>query len=336
MKIAELRGIIDKYSNDQMKLIIAEMYKALPKQLKQESGIDKLIRNPDPSIHSRSKTKQIEAPDIDLLEFDIDDFIENAYNQFYFIPNRIVSRQERSKWRFVVKRFYKDLLAAAGSKEDLPVAAELLEKIYDVLCYSCSYIIFNSEDAFESIGITQPDFFRQILLLKHENDENKSFIKDTLLLLINTRLNRNTLHSDLMYVVMEFLKTPEMREMAVSECTALLEVIKMGPRPNKESWEYRNEEKEKTNLLAEMGFLCFAQLYEFENAVSYFNRHYLEASQEIKLYILLELLFRSNQKDLFLKEYDNSLKNGVRPRIELEKTYHFVKENGKFPEYFLS
>jgi hypothetical protein len=335
MKIGELRSLIDKYSASQMKTIIAEMYKALSKSLKEDSGIDQLIRNPDQTIQAGKKTKQEEVPDIGLLEDEVTEFIENAYNQLYLIPNRIVSKPERSKWRFVVKRLYKDLLAAARSKEDLPVAVELLEKLYEVLCYSCSYVIFSAYDSFESVGIEQQEFFRRILSLKYDYEDKKSFLKNALLLLTNTRLNRYTLYSTLMNVILEFLKTPGLREMTVSQCTELIEVLKMGPFPKKDPWDHTDEDQEKINLLAEMGFLCFAQLYEFENAVSYFKKYYLEVSAEIKLYILLELLFNINQKEYFLKEYELALKNGVAPREELEKTYRFIKNNGVFPEYFL-
>lgn len=333
MKLAELRSIIDKYSADQMKYLIGEMYRALPKSLKDDDGFDKIIRNPDLPGKNQRKVKQFEAPDMGLLEDEITEFIQNAYNQYYLIPNRVVSKAERSKWRFSVKRFYKDLIAAAGTQENTPLTAKLLEKIYDVLCYSCSFTIFSSYDAFESVGIPQPDFFRQVLLLKHELVDRKTFIEEAFLLMINTRLNRYTLHSHLMYVVLEFLKTPELREMAISDCSVLMEAIKMGPHPKKERSYSQDENEERINLLAEMGFLCYAQLYEYENAVLYFKQHYLHNSPEVKLYILLELLFSIDQKEWFLREYENAKKTGIEPRDSLKRTYQFVKTNNKFPEY---
>ncbi len=333
MKITELRNIIEKYPADQMKYLIVEMYRALPKSLKDDDGFDKIIRNPDLSGNNQRQVKRVKAPDIDLLEYDVDEFAENAYNQYYFIPNRIVPKQQRSKWRFLVKRFYKDLIAAAGMQENRPLAAELLEKIYNVLCYSCAYVIFSSDDAFESVGIRQPDFFRQILTLKYEFEDKKTFIKNALMLMINTRLNRYTLHSDLMMVILEFLKTPELREMAVSECTDLMKAVKMGPRSKKESSDFGDDVEEKINNLAEMGFLCYIYLFEFENAINYFKQHFHNHRPEVKLYILLKWLFKLNHKDWFIKEFENALNSGINPRDEIKRTYRFVKDNGKFPEY---
>ena len=39
MKIAEVRGIIEKYTEKQLKYIIAEMYKVIPKAVKEDNDI---------------------------------------------------------------------------------------------------------------------------------------------------------------------------------------------------------------------------------------------------------------------------------------------------------
>jgi hypothetical protein len=124
-----------------------------------------------------------------LILDDTNFFIENAYSQNYFAPNQIISKKERPKWRFVVKRLYNDLSLAARIDDDLPLAAQLLEKLYILLCYSCDYTLFNAYDPFQSIGITQKEFFHRILSLKYRYENSTDFVRNALLLLINNSLN---------------------------------------------------------------------------------------------------------------------------------------------------
>lgn len=120
MRINEVRERLDKYSKDQLRLIIVEIYKALPKAIKEDRDIDAIISNPDAfkKGKKKAKKKQEPLPDMDELEFDIEDFIENAYKQYYFAPNSVVHKRQRSKWRFVVKGYYKNLLAAAENQSN--------------------------------------------------------------------------------------------------------------------------------------------------------------------------------------------------------------------------
>ncbi len=330
MKISEVRDVIQKHSQDQLRVIIAELYKAIPKAVKEENDIDHIIRDPTGSIQPRSGSKQRSKPDIDILTEETNSFIEDAYSQHYFAPNRFVSKRERPKWRFIVKRLYKDLLLAAD-EDNVPEAAQLLEKLYELLCHSCKYVLFNAYDPFQSVGIDQEDFFRRILALKYQCEEKNTFLRNALLSMANVSLNRYTLREDLMWVILEFAKTPDLREMTVALCTELIETIKRRPLSKKGERESDHETEEKRNSLTLMGFLCYAQLYEYENAISYFKTNYCKDDKEVALFVLLRLLFGLNQKNLFLREYEAASRNGTRPRDILKKIYSLTKENGVFP-----
>jgi hypothetical protein len=319
-----------------LRLIITQLYKAVPKAIKEENDIDSILKDPDSLTQSKSKTGREELPDIKLLQEETERFIKNAYNQNYFIPNKFVSKRDRPKWRFIVKRLYKDVLAVAGKTENLPLAAQLLEELYQLLCHSCHYTLFNAYDPFQSMGIEQEEFFRRVLALKFQIEDIDTVIKNTLLMLINNPLNRYTLHENLMEVILEFLKTPDLREKGISKCNELLEALKREP-PSKDAdynYTYKYEKQEKLNNLTEMGFLCYAQLYEYDKAISFYKKNYAEDDSEIALYILLRLLFSLNQKDYFLQEYEKALTNGITPRQSLKKMYRSIKESGKLPEYF--
>jgi hypothetical protein len=335
MKISEVRIAIDKYTPDQLKSLVSQLYKALPKAVKEDYDIDKIIKNPE---RAQSKTLAIEKdlPDLDSIQAEAEKFIKNAYNQYYFVPNRFVPKPDRLKWRFVVKRLYNQILLA-GKESNIVQAVEILEKLYNLLCYSCEITIFNAYDSFQSAGIEQSEFFRKVLSLKSQSEDQNTFIKNALLLLLNNSLNRYTLHETLMQVILEFLKTPDMREKAITTCSELFELIKNQPAAKKNDWSNTEYEKiEKLNNLAEMGFFCYAQLFEYDKAIAYFDRHYHENDKEVSLYVKLHLLLGLNQKEFFIKEYERAIHNGIKPRNTLRKTYQFIREKGELPAYFLA
>ena len=328
MKVSEVRNLISGYSPDQLRVIIAELYKAIPKAVKEDHDVDGILRNPT-SAQSRARNKGGAIPNIRDLEDEANRFIEAAYGLCYLVPNRTIPKRERPKWRFTVKRLYKGLLAAAD-QSSVPEAARLLEKIYELLCYSCRYTLFSAYDSFESIGVEQDEFFRRLLGLKYQCEDKNAFVRNALLLMAGNALNRYTLREDLMWVVLEFLQTPDLREMAVAKCSELTETMK-GEPPSEQEHQSRYEKREKLNSLTKMAFLCYARLYEYEQAISYFKVHYCVDNDEVALYVLLRLLSGLNQTDYFMQEYERALENGIIPRDSLKRTYRFAKENGKLP-----
>ena len=338
MKMPEVRRVIEKYSEEQLRTIVFELYKAMPKAIKEKNDVDSILMNPNGLKQPRPKTRQKEVPDIELLKYETERFVDYAYKQYYFAPNRFVSKQNRPKWRFIVKRLYKGLLAASAGEGNISEAASLLEKLYQLLCYSCSYVLFSAYDSFESIGIEQQEFFRRVLALKYECEDKDPFIKNALLSMVNNPLNRYTLRENLMEVVLEFAKTPDLREMTITQCTELIETTRRESFPQKKlqlNHERRRADyakSEKLNNLTKMAFLCYARLYEYPRAIAYFKANYCEADQEQALYVLLRLLIDLNQKDYFLEEYETGLEHGIKPRDALNKTYRITKERGALPE----
>ena len=78
MKVAELRDKLKDCKAASLRQLVIEMYKAMPKALKEAQGIDALIANPGAS----RKKPAAKAPDITLLRMDVEYFVENAYNQY--------------------------------------------------------------------------------------------------------------------------------------------------------------------------------------------------------------------------------------------------------------
>ena len=70
----------------------------------------------------------------------------------------------------------------------------------------------NSYDVFESIGITQSDFFNQVILLNlNRYDDKRDFINRNIKLIVNNSVNRYTLYSSLMIIFINYLDIPDMK-----------------------------------------------------------------------------------------------------------------------------
>jgi hypothetical protein len=334
MKIAEVRTLLDKYSKKQMHIIITEMYKAIPKKVKVDRGIDGIISDPDAASSSAGRKKcSPEPPSMDELQNEIDLFISDAYSSYYFAPNSVVPKRERLKWRFQVKRWYRDLQSATESGENAARAAELLEKLYVLLCYACEYILFSGDDSFQSVGVEQTVFFRTLLTLKRQQEDITSFVPQAVLLIPDNSVNRDTLPNQLMHIVLEFLPTPDAKLLAVQCCEEAIAGEIKNPTVSSAGWSNSNfKSDERINQLVEIAFLCFNALGEIDKGIEFFHRRYRNNGPEIKLYVLFRFLFDCRQPGCFLREYEKALKEGVSPRKELVDIYRTVGISGEFPE----
>jgi hypothetical protein len=337
MKIGELRALLAQYTEQRLRLIIAEMYKAIPKSVREEKEIDDILTHPEELLKPKVHRKKAEAqPRMEELKNEADQFIEYAYQQYYLTPNSHVPKKERPKWRFIVKRLHKSILASAVDEANVPIASELLTKLYTMLCYSCEYTLFSAYDTFESIGIEQTTFFGNVLELKFRHESPMEFARNSIRLIVDHSLNRYTLHSDLMEIALHYLQSLDITELAIQICDELIADTRRQPVSKKSTWmgdvEYRK--RRKLNNLVEMAFLCYGELQDFEQGVEYFKANYLETEPEVKLYILLRFLFLFQQEELFVQEYERALKEKIKPRKQLVKLYETVKATGEFPEFF--
>jgi hypothetical protein len=88
-------------------------------------------------------------------------------NSHYYAPNKIVHKNERSKWRFKVKAFVKDLERIQVTPENVPELARLFEMLFYVLSEACGTYLFSSDDPFGAIGISQTDFLDKVFIRKY-------------------------------------------------------------------------------------------------------------------------------------------------------------------------
>ena len=70
-------------------------------------------------------------------------------------------------------------------------------------------------------------------------------------------------------------------------------------------------------------------LCEYEEAVEYFRKHYVREEPEIALYVLLNLIDRYQQRDLWAKTYEQAVRSKISPRSELKTRYLEIQERAR-------
>lgn len=310
MKIAQVREQLKNYDSQRLRIIIDELYKVLPKKLIEEKGIDDLLKNPEEYATSRKKGGRAELPDFNQVKRETEIFIEYAGQHYYFAPNRIVHKKDRPKWRFIVKRLYKDLISSSKDPVYSAEAGNLLGRLYCLMCEACGVYLFSSDDPFQSTGIEQTEFFRMVVAVKKQAGLPEKWIAEAIRLIIDNDVDNYTLTTELMYTLLEFLNTAPLKEKAVEQCDRLRREIAGGAKKRRPTDYSQNQ---KNNDLVEMVLILQMELGEHEQAVGYFKSFYRASNREVALYALLQWLQRYELKDLWLREYEAAAQHGVRP-----------------------
>ena len=208
-------------------------------------------------------------------------------------------------------------------------AGMLLEKLYQMLCYACDFVLFSAYDPFQSVGISQTAFLDAVLGLKAEHLELHKFIDHGLHLVRDSRLNRYTLGSNLVQVLIDRLRTPESLELAIERAAHLHSETNSGPE-RKQNYE----RADRRNRLAEFGFLAYVKLSDYDRAIDFFLARYIASDKEISLFVLLERLRALQREDLWQREYERAIQTGIRPRDRLADAYRHLKSHGQLPAYY--
>ena len=98
MKIAELRALLDQTAPEEMKRLVVELYRALPKKTRETLAIDEFLKNPGAARPGAKPPKALRhRVDMDDVAAEIEQFLGDAYAQNYFAPNRFVHKSERNR-----------------------------------------------------------------------------------------------------------------------------------------------------------------------------------------------------------------------------------------------
>ena len=321
MRANDLRTALKKYDLDTLIEIAVTLYKKIPKDRKEDEGLDEILLD---FSSGKAPVKKEPIVDFNSLKAEIEQFIEYANEQYYLAPNRYVRKEKRSKWRFEVKRFIKDLLSVRG--ENSEDAARLLTDIYAMLCYACNYWIFSSDDPFSAVGYKQTEFLRLVLEKLFFSGFDEASVKTAVFLTLDSNVDRQTLYTGLSGVLVDVLKTPDTKELALKQCIAYKDGYDEYQSSKKvfsykaSSWSSDDYRKRRhSNNSVDLYLMLKFSLYEFKDGIDYFWKNYVERDREITLYCLLRFL--NSQNDLWIREYEKAIANGIKPRDNLQKEY---------------
>ena len=89
MLISDLKKEIKKYDIKELENIIVELYKRLPKNKKEDYNIDEFIKNV--SVNNKIIKKEISFEE---LKNEILYFLQCVDNEYYAVPNRVISKKK--------------------------------------------------------------------------------------------------------------------------------------------------------------------------------------------------------------------------------------------------
>ena len=221
MKVSELREKIKDYSKTDLENVLVEFYKSIPKKIKEENEVDDII------IINVGKTN---TPKKDIIDYDdlaneVLSFISDVDDGLYARPNRIIPKTERSKWRFKVKNYYKNLIKITPDSKDGEGATNLLIMLYERLSTSSAYLAFSSWNTFGALGVSQNEYFYELMNRILFNGINKNSLTKCASILDNYT-DSNNLSKSNYYTFRSFLSETEEKNLGIEVLLEIRDSIK--------------------------------------------------------------------------------------------------------------
>lgn len=317
MKITELRKLLNTTSDADLKKSIVEIYELLPKNKKDEADviIESILKGMDPK-------KAIPKIDYEELSYDINRFLKNAYEQNYLRPNRMVQKKDRSKWRFLVKNYVKELDNVDVDHPFYDEAITLLTNLYNMMCYACNYYLFSSSDPFQSVGITQTGFYD--ILAKKVLAKGCTTEAVTNLLVCATQSGLSAMSLNLYQEInlISHLNNSNQLHFSIECANDLITSTKEKWKKLPERSHNRYFLKEQINNLCDFILMSKFELKEYnEETFKYYFDNHIEHDQELNLYCALDLVDEDDD-ELWIQIYEYGVnKRKIDPRDRLKEMY---------------
>lgn len=322
MKVQELRDLLKAADRDLLEKAFVESYKHLTKKQKEEA--DQAIADALSGKSSKSTVKK-ESVNFDELELQITEFLENAYAQNYFAPNRIIPKSQRPKWRFMVKNYIKELEKISVDDANYTRSAKLLTDLYHMLCEACNYYLFSTDDAFRSVGWQQPDLFQMVVKKTFGDGYSREKVSALLLYSVSGGLSRESLHIEQESVLLAELKTSDVKYMAIEEARKLIDERKQKLKGLKKYDSKRYSLEEEINNLCDVILMTAIELAEPSSGIEYYFQNYERSDKEITLYCALKIADWVEDEELWIKIYEYGIGKKIKPREWLVGKYESLK-----------
>lgn len=317
MLIKDLKNEIKKYNKKELESIIVELYKRLPKSKKEDYDIDNFIKNMETG-EKPVKVKQ----SFDELYKEIVYFINCVDNEYYACANRIISKKERSSWRFKVKRYYKELNSIPFNEQNGIVATTLLIEIFKRLSIGSNRLLFVNWETFKALGVSQTEYYDTIINRIMANGYSKENLQKCINLL-DILKDPYDLSYGMFKIFIYNLKTTEEEELAIEL---------LNTKVQQQIIEFKNLKdnnrkytlKENINNYVECIIEIYFNLNEIDKGIKYFHKYYIQEIREVKEYILLEKLDELNLTKEWLNEYESHM-DKIDYRESLKDKYKELK-----------
>ncbi len=337
MKIQELKDLLRHYPETELRALIVELYKSIPTAVKEDRAIDGLIKE-----FQTVRRKDATITELPLLIQEIKDFLTHAYHGRYLKENRLIPKHEQKKWRFKLKQYLRLLNALKEDGEENQLAAEWLSALYTLLQTACIRPLFPGGDPFRQLNVDQLDLLKQIIYRRFLSGVNTSALTACILLCNQNGYASNILAADLQEALLDNLKTAQARELALEIAARLrqegmndYQVLNERAKHEQLSHRITLEAREKVNRLTILILKLNLCLFQYEEGIDDFIQAYADTSKEVMYYVLLELLYRYELVEEWLRVYEKAVRQGVQFKNNLQAYYVTVKENGVFAEHYL-
>lgn len=320
MKVQELRELLSGADRALLEKAFVESYKQFSKSKKEE--VDQIIKDVLAGNDTKAAKKDTFV-NFEALKQEITEFLENAYAQNYFAPNRVVPKSQRPKWRFLVKNYIKELEKIPLESEDYGESAVLLVKLYWLLCQACNYYLFSTEDAFRSVGWKQEELFLVVVKKVLGTGYTRENISNLILYAATGGLSRESLTMYQETVLLSELKTADVKYMAVEEAKKLIDerMEKLKPLGKYANQRYKLESEIEN--LCDLVLMTQAVLAEPDAGIQYYFKTYTMSDKEITLYRALGLMDWLGEDELWLYIYEYGVnKRKIKPRESLVDEYN--------------
>lgn len=300
MLVNELKNEIKKYDKKELEFIIVSLYKRIPKKVKEEYDIDSYIKNID--INKKTDVVKKEIP-FDEIYNEIIYFIECIDLGYYCSLNRVISKKDRSTWRFKVKRFYKELNKISPDSENGSIATSLLIELFKRLSRGTSILLFTNWNTFGASGIEQRDYYDVLIKRITFNGLTKESLKECVdLISVDNDPNGYSLFS----AFINNLKTIDSINISIDLLKEKIISLKEELSNTKNGTDSYYINKNIKGCI-----LCIADLYfinkDIDKGIKYFKDNYYERFDEVKEYILLCELEDYGLYDEWIKEYESNI-----------------------------
>ena len=301
--------------------IVVELYKRLPKKVKEDYDIDNYIED----INNKTKKEEKKVSFDDLCK-EMRYFLDCAKAGFYASPNKVVPKKERSTWRFKAKRYYKELTKTIPTTDIGVKSTKLLIELYELVSRGTNTLVFTNWDTFRALGVNQVEYLDMLYkrILSTGNSINN--IKVCIDLLDNCK-DPDILDEFLINIFIDNLRTEESKLTAINlldkKVVEVKEKIKgLGKKYNYNDMYYLEEDN---NLYVETVTRLYFSSFEVDEGIKYYQKNYIHYDSEIKEYILLEILRELELYEDWITEYERVSKK-IKLREELTKDYEKIKE----------